>query len=488
MYIGQSTDNKGFLIWNRNSTPSSAYFNIGTFAGNNPLVLQGAGGNVGIGTTTPGALLDIQYDADTYIKLIATPPGSILDVHYDINTYNYLGYSNTYASYFHHNEQVADGDGQSALYAFRTRTVVNDGTGYGQFTSNTALKGYSYWGDQYSFGIAGFNYNDDIRCGGILGAEQGGSYWGSLGYKNSAGTGFGGYFSSYTSGAGKSSQANTGIGIGAWGDLMGADIHGKVYGVYAEGENYAMFSNGPVYKNDVDVHLQENENGNNSVLYTNVSTDVTIQTSGYATLSDGKSSIAFDPGFTASVSPETPVVVTVTPMGNSNGVYLDEVSKSGFTMVENNNGRNTVTVSYIAIGKRAGYEHPNLSPEVINAGYTSNMSRGLHNDADTKTNGEGLYYQNGQLVVGIHPSTLPDPNKPSAESMIPKPSKPTKRILEDKYNSTGSGEPGQALPQAQITGKTVPVASPSGGPQINQPVQPAKPRIENSEDSPVKSK
>jgi hypothetical protein len=36
----------------------------------------------------------------------------------------------------------------------------------------------------------------------------------------------------------------------------------------------------------------------------------------------------------------------------------------------------------------------------------------LHNDGDTQTNGEGLYYSNGQLIVGIHPSTLPDPNKP----------------------------------------------------------------------------
>ncbi|MBK7174698.1 MAG: hypothetical protein IPH84_16045 [Bacteroidales bacterium] len=79
------------------------------------------------------------------------------------------------------------------------------------------MKGYSYWGDLYSFGVGGFNYNDLTRCGGILGAyayATTSSYWGSLGYKNSGSSTYGGYFTSSTSGAGKSSQANAAIGIG----------------------------------------------------------------------------------------------------------------------------------------------------------------------------------------------------------------------------------------------------------------------------------
>jgi hypothetical protein len=469
LYVGQSFENKGFLIWNQNATPASAYFNVGTYAGNNPLVLQGAGGNVGIGTTAPRSRLEVMYDG---------------------NAYNLLGYSNYYGSYFHHNELEADGDGQAALYAYRNRPepAANNGTGYGVNTSNMALKGYSYWGDQYSFGTAGFNYNDFTRCGGILGANQTGFYWGSLGYNNSGSIGYGGYFSSFTSGGGKGRQAYTGIGIGAWGDLLGADIHGKIYGIYAEGENYAMFSNGPVYKNDLDVHLQENGTGMSTVLYTNVSTDVTVQTSGYATLSSGKANIAFDPSFTASVSSETPVVVTVTPMGNSNGVYLSEVSKSGFSVIENNEGKSSVTVSYIAIGKRAGYENPVLSREVIDAGYTQNLSRGLHNDADTKTNGEGLYYENGKLVVGIHASSLPDPNKPDGESIIPNPTKTQKRVPENKSNGSGSGEPDQASQQPPVPANPSAVDSPSGGTLKIPPAQPPKSRIDNSEDSPARSK
>ncbi len=356
-------------------------------------------GKVGIGTTNPQSLLEIQY-----------------------NPYNYtqLGYTNSTLNMTYHHQLANEGDGQAALYGLRTRDAQNDGTSYGLDYSNTALRGYSFWGDLYSFGTSGFNYNDFSRCGGILGAEVNGFYWGSLGYRASSFTNYGGYFTSSGSGAGKSSQASTSIGIGAWGDLMGADIHGKIYGIYAEGGNYATFSNGPVYKNNIDVHLQKNSTGTNSALYTNVSTDVTVQTSGVATLSNGRTSIVFDKVFAESVSSGAPVIVTVTPIGKSNGVYLDQVSKSGFTVVENNDGRSNVTVNYIAIAKRAGYENPNLSPEVVDAEYTGKMERGLHNDADTQTNGEGLYYENGNLVVGKHSSTLPDPNKPSEESYLPK--------------------------------------------------------------------
>jgi hypothetical protein len=416
LYVGQSTDYKGYLIWNSNPTPANAQFWVGTYNGSNPLVLQPVGGNVGIGTYTPASRLHVDYDGS----------GS-----------SYLGYSAYNPSYIFHSEDAANGSGQSATYAFRT-SAANNGIGYGVYYSNSASKGFSFWGDLYSFGTSGFNYNDYTRCGGVLGAEQAGSYWGSLGYKDSGGSGYGGYFTSWNFGAGKSSQANTGIGIGAWGDLMGADIHGKIYGTYTEGENYAMYANGVTFKNNLDVHLQENGTATNTVMYTSVSTEVTIQTSGFATVTDGMASIDFDPAFVAAVSTESPLVVTITPMGKSNSLYLDQVTAKGCKVVENNDGKSNVTISYIAIGKRAGYEHPVLAQEVIESGYTQNLARGLHNDADTKTNGEGLYYEGGTLTVGVHPSTLPDPNKPAVETVVPKPGTPDNRNMNDKITGAGS--------------------------------------------------
>ena len=191
---------------------------------------------------------------------------------------------------------------------------------------------------------------------------------------------------------------------------MGADIHGKTDGLYTEGENYAMFAHGTTFRDNLDVHLQQNGTETSTVLYTHVSTEATVHTSGAAKLTNGKSTIAFDPDFINTVSASEPVIVTVTPTGNSNGVYISKVTSAGFTVIENNAGRSNVTVNYIAIGKRAGHENPSLPAEVIDAEYTNNIARGLTPDTVLDHNGEGLYYANGQLVVGRHPSTYPDPN------------------------------------------------------------------------------
>jgi hypothetical protein len=393
-------------------------------------------GNVGIGTNAPQQKFTVQGNSyfNGNVGIGTSTPASRLEVYYSFNNFSRLGNNDIIGNYLYHSEVSADGDGQSALYAYRGGS--NDGTGYAKGTTNQAIQSFSLWGDEYSFGMAGFNWNDYTRCGGILGAEIDGTYWGALGYKTSGSTGYGGYFSSHTSGSGKgSNQANIGIGIGAWGDLMAADFHGKVYGIYTEGENYAMFSHGAVYKDNVDVHLQKNREGNNRVLYTNVSTDVTVQTSGTATLSDGMASISFDLVFADIVSSEEPVVVTVTPMGESNGVYLSNVTSTGFTVVENNAGKSNVTINYIAIGKRAGYENPQLAKEVVETGYTSKLARGLHADSDTKTNGEGLYYENGELVIGVHPSSLPDPNKPKVDPNAP----PLNVPIGNDKNGTGYG-------------------------------------------------
>ncbi|MCO5263961.1 MAG: hypothetical protein M9901_13885 [Lentimicrobium sp.] len=451
IHIGQG-DNKGFIYWNYNSTPANAYYAIGSYAGANPLALQHAGGNVGIGTTMPSALLHVNY-----------PDGQ-----------SYIGYSPVHSHYINHNEQVDEGDGQSGLYAYRTRPARNDGTGYTVYTNNAALRGYSYWGDVYSFGTTGFNFNDYSRCGGILGAEQNGSYWGALGYKNSGSNTYGGYFTSYVSGAGKSGGAATGIGIGAWGELMGADIHGQIYGLYAEGGDYALYANGPVYRNNLDIHLQENGTDKQTVLYTNVSTGATVQTSGTAMLSSGKATVDFDPAFADAVSENEPVVVTVTPVGNSNGVYIESVSGRGFTIAENNSGKHSVMVNYIAIGRRAGYENPVVSAEVVEKAYTEKITRGLKNDGNTEVDSEGLYHEDGQLFEGVHPSALPDPDKPDIEPNLPVPVTPpaTEPLNPDSPSGRGVFVPKQRASNEE--GKAVPGESPASEGGVATPPVPVK--------------
>ena len=299
--------------------------------------------------------------------------------------------------------------GNYAIYGDGVDAPGEDGSGYSVSFSLGGVEGFNFWGNPYTFGVAGYSYLDYDRSGACFGGRNNAGVWGCFGYQASGGLEYGGYCTNWASAP--KDQLSTGIGLGSWGDLFGADIHGKIYGTYTEGGSYALYSNGDVFTNGMDVHLQDTETPSMAVLYTNVSTDVTVQTSGYGTLSKGTCHIEFDDDFKKVVSADIPVVVTVTPTGNCNGVYVSAVTKEGFTVVENNGGKSSVIVSFIAIGRRAGYEDPKLPPEVISSDYVDKLSRGLHNDADTDRDGEGLYFEDGQLYVGVHSSTLPDPNR-----------------------------------------------------------------------------
>jgi hypothetical protein len=340
---------------------------------------------------------------------------------YDVNHSGRLGTTTgalgmPTANSFYHYQTTADGDGQSSSYSYRARDSQNDGTGYGIYTSNCAASGYNLWGDLYSFGTTGFSYNDYTRTGGVLGADVNGNYWGALGYKSSTSTTYGVYGSSaYVSGTGKFlSTAKTSIGGGFYGDLFGANIQGNVYGTYTQGADYGLYSNGTIFTNGLSVQLQELNSsaqktvaGNDkmAVLYSSVSTDVTVSAMGTGTLVNGTCTLSFDKTFSDVVSSESAIIVTVTPNGNTNGVYIVETSKNGFTVKENNNGSSNVSFNFIVMGKRAGYENPVLPSAVVSKDYTSKISQGLHNDGDTKTDGKGLYYENGKLTIGVHPST-----------------------------------------------------------------------------------
>jgi len=306
-----------------------------------------------------------------------------------------------------------------------------DGTGYYYSQTHCGTLGRMLWGADYHCGVQGTNYSNDagVRVSGVQGIFSNDTgIWGSLAYKTSGSNEYGGYFTSYTGGGGGKSyqddDASTSVGLGAWGDLFGADIHGKLYGTFTEGEHYGLYSHGLIVRDDLDLHLQDEDTGETTVLYTNVSTDVTVQTSGYCRLSQGRCAVTFDENFRRVVSSETPVVVTVTPIGSSSGVHLDRVDPGGFIVVENNAGKSDAQVAFIAIGRRAGYEHPDLPPEVVSADYVDKLSRGLHNDAGTAAAGQGLYYADGRLSVGRHASMLPRPDKSKETGEMSEPQLP----------------------------------------------------------------
>jgi hypothetical protein len=87
----------------------------------------------------------------------------------------------------------ADADGRAAIYGYRTRSTRNDGAGFAVAQTNNAVTGNNFWGDVFTFGVAGYSYNDYIQTGGVIGAVWDASYWGALGYRDAGGLNWGMY-------------------------------------------------------------------------------------------------------------------------------------------------------------------------------------------------------------------------------------------------------------------------------------------------------
>lgn len=309
-------------------------------------------------------------------------------------------------------------NGDFGVVGYGVFNSTESGSSLGTGGSIGAVLGTNNVGVNYSFGVLGYSPIAGSSSGGVMGIK-GSSDWGALGYRSSSST-YGGYFVGGVAGDNKSqTNPSTDIGIGAFGDLFGAHINGSVYGLYAEGENYGSYTHGDVYRTGADVHLQMDNTGANNVMYTLVSPEMTVQTYGIGQMQNGKASIIFDEAFANIVSNSEPVIVTITPIGKSKGVYLDAVDSDGFRVEENENGKSSIQFTWIAIGKRAGYENMSLPADVIASDYNEKIRRGLSRDGDPNApqGGEGLYYQNGELHLGQlgQPKTSNNPGIINAE-------------------------------------------------------------------------
>ncbi|HNW70905.1 MAG TPA: hypothetical protein PKI01_10915 [Bacteroidales bacterium] len=69
------------------------------------------------------------------------------------------------------------GTGMATIYGYRSGTSgpTNGGTGWDAYSVDAAIKGYSYWGNQYTAGVAGYNFLDYVISAGVVGANSSGS-------------------------------------------------------------------------------------------------------------------------------------------------------------------------------------------------------------------------------------------------------------------------------------------------------------------------
>lgn len=250
----------------------------------------------------------------------------------------------------------------------------------------------------YKFGVAGRG-GFTRRSGGLFGDDFGVGR-AAIGYWANNGNDYGVYSFGTTRGNGGAGgrQANnnidTSIGMGIYGGVVGGWIKGYEYGTISKGDRFANYNMGKTITNESFIVLDKKNDGSKNVTYATTSMSIDIQNKGVGKLSQGESKIYFDRKYSETIDEKKPIIVTVTPIGESNGVYITSVDKDGFTVKENNNGNSNVSFNWIAIAeKKVNFE--NVSPEVLSNNFDNNLDQLMHNDETD--GGKGIWSENGNI-------------------------------------------------------------------------------------------
>lgn len=275
---------------------------------------------------------------------------------------------------------------------------------YGNFATRSTPAGT----DSYQFGVVGDILllgiaSQPDATGGVLGTNAAGSF-GILGYKSRAGTTYSVYggvsaasVAAGNTGKGTSKEQNNLIGLGINGGFMGGYIKGSQYGLVSKGEEFGIYVQGNTITNKPIVQLTETNTSQKTISYTATSTEVDVTTRGTGKLTNGESFITFKEAFKNLVSSNESINVTITPTGETNGVYISRVTKDGFFVKENLKGTSNASFNWTAIGTRAGYESGvEISDSILANDFDKNMNGVMSNDGE-KEEGTPIHFDGNKI-------------------------------------------------------------------------------------------
>jgi hypothetical protein len=141
----------------------------------------GLGGNSG---TTPGTHFIGTTDAQNLVFKTNNTNWMEMDVigHVGLNA-TPTASDNLFA----YRESTVTGAGISTIKGYRdgiNNPFGGGGTGWGVQEVDAAVVGASFWGNAFSAGMAGFNYNDYGNSAGVLGSQYNANYWGALAFND----------------------------------------------------------------------------------------------------------------------------------------------------------------------------------------------------------------------------------------------------------------------------------------------------------------
>ena len=285
----------------------------------------------------------------------------------------------------------------------------------------------------YKFGVYG-NGGLTPRSGGVMGYDFGLGV-GALGYCNSGNLDYAvyGFGLAYTTGvaAGRALPGanttnnngtmliyndgntelaqNTHIGLGIYGGVMGGWVRGLKYGFHAKGQTYGLYVDGQGFTNKAFTYLMPTTTDERVAGYMSSAMQPEVSSKGKIQLNNGQVYVAFDNNFKKVMSTDlNNILIVATPQGNSNGVYVDNISADGFWIRENNNGRSNVQIVWTATTPVG--EMSEIAEELLNKEFDRKMENVMYNDNNTNGTGQSIWWDGTQMRWDAAPAKQPDPN------------------------------------------------------------------------------
>lgn len=274
----------------------------------------------------------------------------------------------------------------------------------------------------FSFGIKGQALNNaGNQVGGVVGSVNNAGTYGMLGYRRSSGVlyavlGNGAYQNNTTRGT-QSSQPSSEVGIGIDGGFLGGHIKGEQYGLITKGSRFGSYTDGTTITNKAFAVVNENGNGEKIATYASTSTTIDVSAKGVGELVNGTSRIIFDKNFANLISKGKPIIVTVSPMGETNGVYVASVTADGFTVKENKAGTSSISFYWIAVGEKSDTKQMEVPKEVLDKNFDKNLEDIMAIDEESKERKNAMWWNGTSLEFGKSVPASSQQNPPGVEAI-----------------------------------------------------------------------
>ncbi len=271
---------------------------------------------------------------------------------------------------------------------------VNGTAGTGFNAAHSGVSGNATTNGAYKFGVFGSG-GTTTRSGGVFGYDYG-IAMGALGYYAFSGLDYGvyGFGQAYFTGLGTGmlpsefyklypdmdplSKPNNNIGLGIYGGVMGGWVKGMVYGTAFSGDRFATYTDGKSVTNDLIISLIDNNTESRTIAYAPVSLTADIQQKGKTKLENGTAIIRLSADLTNVIDLNS-IVINITPMGQSNGLYVEKITKEGIVVKENNGGNATIDFCWSLSATRTDIKSE-VSPEIANDNFDQKLEGVMFNE------------------------------------------------------------------------------------------------------------